>query len=214
MKHFKEWLSDNLRYVMLLLAVVLLAAVIWIGIRVYQNYDSPTSGQNIEILTEESTERETMTEPETQSETESETQTESETESETQAPAADTQQSDAGTAAGESAGTVSGETTAQTGAADGTAQSEAAGSASQTDSTSQTDSASAADTQAEQQEAAEGVYMTLNQACNFRSGPGYDYEVVAVYDYGTSVEFLGMVEGWAEVRIDGVIGYMGRQFLS
>ena len=34
MKHFKEWLSDNLRYVMLLLAVVLLAAVIWIGITV------------------------------------------------------------------------------------------------------------------------------------------------------------------------------------
>ena len=53
MKNFKEWLSDYLRYFMLALAAVILFFIVFIGVKVYQNYDSPTAGQNIEILTED-----------------------------------------------------------------------------------------------------------------------------------------------------------------
>lgn len=209
MKRWKEWLSDNLRYILLLLAVILLAAVIWIGIRVYQNYDSPTSGENIEILTEENTEQQ-QTESESESETEPETQSESETESETRSLPAGTRQTEGSMTAGETDQPGTSETSSQEGAADPGAQSESSGAAALPEENA------AAEIQIEQTEAAaaEGVSMTLNQACYFRSGPGYDYEVLATYDAGTSVEFLGMVEGWAEVRIDGTIGYMGRQFLS
>lgn len=231
MKNFKEWLSDNLRYILLFLAGVLFAGIIWIGIRVYQQYDSPTAGQNIEILQETDTEKLTETKKETESETEQEPETEKESEtkrepvSQTEAETGERQDTPAGAA--QDPDGQSGETENTSAAGADTNAAALAGLGNENGGTPQTQDPQAAqqseqivdiqpETQAQTQPATEAqpVYMTLNQACNFRSGPGYEYEVVAEYWAGTVVEYLGMVEGWAEVRIDGTVGYMGRQFLG
>lgn len=237
MKNFKEWLSDHLRYFMLILAAALLFAVIWIGLKVYQNYDSPTSGQSIEILKESGQQKggastEALTEAETQTDTAAgETETEKESESETEA--AQTQ-SDAGslnsqTQADADAGQTnaadsSDQAQAGTTGTDGSQINAADTDGSQTDAVNADSSQNGAAVQPETQPPTEAetqpqtepqpVYKTMIEACNFRSGPGYEYEVMAVYPAGTTVEFLGIVEGWCEVRIDGVVGYMGQRFFE
>ncbi len=207
MKGFKEWLSDYLRYFLLILAAALLFGIIYIGIKVYQNYDSPTSGENIEILTE--AHRVTEKEAESGSEKEPETLTETETS------AGDVSEKESETASGaESAedDKASGEGTgAQTEQPQASAQAETQP---QTSVQTETQPQTSAQTETEPQTEPEPVYRTMTGACNFRSGPGYEYEVMAEYPAGTVVEFLGIVEGWCEVRIDGVIGYMGQRFFE
>lgn len=240
MKHFKEWLSDYLRYILLFLAGALFVGIVWIGVRVYQNYDSSTAGKNIEILPEKETQQDKEQKPakaDAQTETELQTQKEqtegqkkpasgeqSEEESETQTgvqketdekskDAASQGDSDVNTDAAALAGLSADQNVSAS--SNGAQQSETQ----QSGETQPAQAETQPETQPVQTETqppteAQPVYMTLNQACNFRSGPGYDYEVVAEYSAGTTVEFLGMVEGWAEVQVDGMIGYMGRQFLS
>jgi hypothetical protein len=229
MKNFKEWLSDYLRYFMLLLALVLLGGIIYIGIRVYQHYDSPTAGEVIEILTEAGELTEAESESVKETEAASEVGTEADTEAETKNSAGETSvngaagtdaqakdtsdnaSAQAETSASENGGQASNETQS-TGASQDTAQQNSqSGTAS-----AQTESEVVIQVQSETQAAteAEPVYRTMTGACNFRSGPGYEYEVMAVYPAGTVVEYLGIVEGWCEVRIDGVIGYMGQRFFE
>ena len=244
MKNFKEWLSDNLRYILLFLAGVLFAGIIWIGIRVYQQYDSPTAGQNIEILPEQETEK--ITEKVTEKDTEKDTEKKEESESEDKEDKAQKESeqkpddaSDDETKRTEQSGDTEADADAFGGQASNTENSSGSNADTNTNAAALAglgangaDAPQTPDTKEPQQSEqivdvepetqaqtqppteAEPVYMTLNQACNFRSGPGYEYEVVAEYWAGTVVEYLGMVEGWAEVRIDGTVGYMGRQFLS
>ena len=100
MNRFKEWLSDNLRYLMLLAALLLASGVVVLGVRMYQTYQAQKTqdAPDIEIITTESVsdsvpERETevlteaLTEAHTEAVTEAAaervTESESETESET-----------------------------------------------------------------------------------------------------------------------------------
>ncbi len=226
MNKFKEWLSDNLRYVLLFLAGVLFAGIIWIGIRVYQQYDSPTSGQNIEILPEQETAAEKITEKDTEKDTEKKKESESEKKKDAQQKESEKKQDTVADGETESTGQSDKDSSDSNGGTDANAAA-LAGLGTNETGTPQTSGMKETqqseqivdvepETQAQTQPPteAEPVYMTLNQACNFRSGPGYEYEVVAEYWAGTVVEYLGMVEGWAEVRIDGTVGYMGRQFLG
>lgn len=211
MKSFKEWLSDYLRYFMLILAAALLFGVIFIGVKVYQNYDSPTAGENIEILTEANRVTEKTTESETEKETESETEKTTEILTEVSSEGESERETVSGNGgstpnAGSQAGSETQGYDAQNA---GTVQNQN-GAVVQNETQAETQPQTEPQTETEP----EPVYRTMTGACNFRSGPGYEYEVMAEYPAGTVVEFLGIVEGWCEVRIDGVIGYMGQRFFE
>ena len=204
MKNFKEWLSDYLRYFMLALAAVILFFIVFIGVKVYQNYDSPTAGQNIEILTEdgriteEEAESEKISESEKSDETEKLSEVEekkdiAETESQTEA---ETQRQSTQETQWQPTPETKPQTTLET----------------QPQTVPETQPQTTPETQPPTEP--EPVYKTLTGSCYLRSGPGYEYEIIGEYMYGTTVEFRGEVEGWYEVQVDGMIGYMGPRFFN
>ena len=202
MKQFKEWLSDYLRYFLLLLAAILAFFLILAGVKIYQNSKKPDAANAIQIITETETETtaKKQTETEMTSETESESEAESETEQET---AADTAGTKAETA-------VQAQSSAQTDAA--TAQTETAAAATEKPTEPQPPTEKATETQPATETEYTPVYKTLKGSCYIRSGPSMDAEIIGEYMYGTTVEFLEDVGGWYKVRIDGMVGYMGARF--
>lgn len=202
MKQFKEWLSDYLRYFLLLLAAILAFFLILAGVKIYQNSKKPDAANAIQIITETETETtaKKQTETEMTSETESESEAESETEQET---AADTAGTKAETA-------VQAQSSAQTDAA--AAQTETAAAATEKPTETQPPAEKATETQPATETEYTPVYKTLKGSCYIRSGPSMDAEIIGEYMYGTTVEFLEDVGGWYKVRIDGMVGYMGARF--
>lgn len=205
MNDFKEWLSDYLRYFLLILAALLVLALAVIGFRVYQAVTSPNLGDadSIEILTEP----ETMTDSESESvpTTETEQTAESKAEEETaDSHAAQTDQTltDGETAVGASDNTAAQqeETTDQTNTAE------------QTQVPSEVETSAPAETAAATEPAYEPIYKTLKGSCYIRSGPSMEADIIGEYMYGTTVEFLEDVGGWYKVQIDGMVGYMGARF--
>lgn len=208
MKQFKEWLSDYLRYFLLLLAAILAFFLILAGVKIYQNSKKPDAANAIQIITETETETtaKKQTETEMTSETESETESESESESETEQKtetAADTAETKAETA-------VQAQSSAQTDAA--AAQTETAAAATEKPTETQPPTEKATETQPATETEYTPVYKTLKGSCYIRSGPSMDAEIIGEYMYGTTVEFLEDVGGWYKVRIDGMVGYMGARF--
>ena len=210
MKQFKEWLSDYLRYFLLLLAAILAFFLILAGVKIYQNSKKPDAANAIQIITETETETtaKTQTETEMTSETESEsemtleTESESETEQKTET-AADTAETKAETA-------VQAQSSAQTDAA--AVQTETAAAATEKPTETQPPTEKATETQPATETEYTPVYKTLKGSCYIRSGPSMDAEIIGEYMYGTTVEFLEDVGGWYKVRIDGMVGYMGARF--
>lgn len=215
MKKTKEWISDYLRYFLLILAIALLIFLIVITLKVYQRYDKKTSGDGIEILTEADTQKlteqpsEKMTESETESETERESGTEAETESEAK-------EQKNGTASGtEKARLESG--SANAGAAseaelpseDGQEPGEGQN---QTDGQSQTDGQEQVNMEAPGEST--GDYRTIISPCNLRSYPDYGDNVIGECYAGQTVEFLGEEAGWYKISADGTVGYIGPKFLG
>lgn len=208
MKQFKEWLSDYLRYFLLLLAAILAFFLILAGVKIYQNSKKPDAANAIQIITETETETtaKKQTETEMTSETESETESESESESETEQKtetAADTAETKAETA-------VQAQSSAQTDAA--AAQTETAAAATEKPTETQPPTEKATETQPATETEYTPIYKTLKGSCYIRSGPSMDAEIIGEYMYGTTVEFLEDVGGWYKVRIDGMVGYMGARF--
>ena len=208
MKQFKEWLSDYLRYFLLLLAAILAFFLILAGVKIYQNSKKPDAANAIQIITETETETtaKKQTETEMTSETESETESESESESESEQKtetAADTAETKAETA-------VQAQSSAQTDAA--AAQTETAAAATEKPTETQPPTEKATETQPATETEYTPVYKTLKGSCYIRSGPSMDAEIIGEYMYGTTVEFLEDVGGWYKVRIDGMVGYMGARF--
>ena len=204
MKQFKEWLSDYLRYFLLLLAAILAFFLILAGVRIYQNSKKPDAANAIQIITETETETtaKKQTETEMTSETESESESESETEQKTET-AADTAETKAETA-------VQAQSSAQTDAA--AAQTETAAAATEKPTETQPPTEKATETQPATETEYTPIYKTLKGSCYIRSGPSMDAEIIVEYMYGTTVEFLEDVGGWYKVRIDGMVGYMGARF--
>ena len=208
MKQFKEWLSDYLRYFLLLLAAILAFFLILAGVKIYQNSKKPDAANAIQIITETETETtaKKQTETEMTSETESESEmtleTESETEQKTET-AADTAETKAETA-------VQAQSSAQTDAA--AAQTETAAAATEKPTETQPPTEKATETQPATETEYTPIYKTLKGSCYIRSGPSMDAEIIGEYMYGTTVEFLEDVGGWYKVRIDGMVGYMGARF--
>lgn len=204
MKQFKEWLSDYLRYFLLLLAAILAFFLILAGVKIYQNSKKPDAANAIQIITETETETtaKKQTETEMTSETESESEVESETEQKTET-AADTAGTKAETA-------VQAQSSAQTDAA--AAQTETAAAATEKPTETQPPAEKATETQPATETEYTPIYKTLKGSCYIRSGPSMDAEIIGEYMYGTTVEFLEDVGGWYKVRIDGMVGYMGARF--
>lgn len=204
MKQFKEWLSDYLRYFLLLLAAILAFFLILAGVKIYQNSKKPDAANAIQIITETETETtaKKQTETEMTSETESESESETETEQKTET-AADTAETKAETA-------VQAQSSAQTDAA--AAQTETAAAATEKATETQPPTEKATETQPATETEYTPIYKTLKGSCYIRSGPSMDAEIIGEYMYGTTVEFLEDVGGWYKVRIDGMVGYMGARF--
>ena len=204
MKNFKEWLSDYLRYFMLALAAVILFFIVFIGVKVYQNYDSPTAGQNIEILTEDGRITEEEAESEKISESEKSDETEKLSEGEEKKDIAETESQTEAETQRQSTQETQRQTTPET----------------KPQTTPETQPQTVPETQPQTTPETqpptepEPVYKTLTGSCYLRSGPGYEYEIIGEYMYGTTVEFRGEVEGWYEVQVDGMIGYMGPRFFN
>ena len=197
MKQFKEWLSDYLRYFLLLLAAILAFFLILAGVKIYQNSKKPDAANAIQIITETETETtaKKQTETEMTSETESESESESETEQKTET-AADTAETKAETAV----------------QAQSSAQTDAAAAATEKPTETQPPTEKATETQPATETEYTPIYKTLKGSCYIRSGPSMDAEIIGEYMYGTTVEFLEDVGGWYKVRIDGMVGYMGARF--
>ena len=89
MNRFKEWLSDYLRYIILLVALLLAVGAIVLGVKLYQSTrkveGDPDSVQIVENTQSESDETETQKE-ETEKETEKKTEKPSEKETESEKP--------------------------------------------------------------------------------------------------------------------------------
>lgn len=278
MKNFKEWLSDYLRYFMLLLAGVLIFALAMIGVRIYRNQ---RGGQPIEILSSGTEalqgESESRSEQESEaavlpSETETETSSEAETQREsrtaaqtgagggqtdgnpesssaadrqdmpermTEAPSADRPGTGAATPAGNiQTGNTQTGNNAQAGNApagntqetlpagvpepaelagtgtSGPGQASPAGQTAGTGRTPGTENMPVTEKATEKVTETEPapVYMTLTGSCYIRSGPGYEYDIIGEYMYGTTVQVLDDSSGWYKVQVDGMTGYMGARF--
>ena len=126
MHNFKEWLSDNLRYIIIGGGILAIFAIIAAGVGIHRHLTGNTGVPVIsetEGGSETDSETESETEPETQSEsaTESETETDSETETESEdesEPESETQR-ESGAQAGESEESGPNGTDAQTGESQG-----------------------------------------------------------------------------------------------
>ena len=202
MKQFKEWLSDYLRYFLLLLAAILAFFLILAGVKIYQNSKKPDAANAIQIITETETETTAKKQTETEMTSETESESESETEQKTET-AADTAETKAETA-------VQAQSSAQTDAA--AAQTETAAAATEKPTETQPPTEKATETQPATETEYTPRYKTLKGSCYIRSGPSMDAEIIGEYMYGTTVEFLEDVGGWYKVRIDGMVGYMGARF--
>ena len=202
MKQFKEWLSDYLRYFLLLLAAILAFFLILAGVKIYQNSKKPDAANAIQIITETETETTAKKQTETEMTSETESESESETEQKTET-AADTAETKAETA-------VQAQSSAQTDAA--AAQTETAAAATEKATEIQPPTEKATETQPATETEYTPIYKTLKGSCYIRSGPSMDAEIIGEYMYGTTVEFLEDVGGWYKVRIDGMVGYMGARF--
>ena len=195
MKEFKEWLSDNLRYFMLGLAVIILLVLIFLGFRLIKNITSEPAAK-----TGRETETSKETESETQQETKTEKNTEKETESETEQPTPDSRQS----SETKPAETEEVQTQAPVTEAPQTevTQTEAP----------QTEAPQTDPPQTEAYIPPEPVYITTNGAVYIREAPSYEGEILGVLEAGQTVEFLEDAQGWYKVNADGLIGYVGARF--
>ncbi|MDO5018782.1 MAG: SH3 domain-containing protein [Lagierella massiliensis] len=59
----------------------------------------------------------------------------------------------------------------------------------------------------------EEISGNLTQDLNFRSGPGYEYDVIGTIPAGTSVDGV-MENGWLKVEYNGQIGYIGPKYVQ
>lgn len=250
MKNFKEWLSDYLRYIMLLLAAILVFFLVMIGIRIYQRSNEPDPGEVVEVYPETGNQtesaQETESQPESVQETESQPESAQGTESQTETSTEENAETESGNtlrkeSAGEKANVSEKDNPAKTQTDEqetekekesetktGTSLMPQAGTGvtivRQTEKEpTQTPVPSAAPTpvptpaptptpEPTPTPTPEPVYMTLNGTCYLRSGPGYEYEIIGEYMYGTTVKVLDDSTGWYKVEVDGMTGYMGGRF--
>ena len=65
-----------------------------------------------------------------------------------------------------------------------------------------------------QQETSAPSTATITSACYIRSEPGYGDNIIGSLYGGESVNYYGIVEGWAKIEVGGVTGYIGPKFIG
>ena len=239
MKKFKEWLSDYLRYILLIIGALLAFTLITFGVQTWlivkkagspqtantqteETQDISSKGGAIEILTEKATEAASESQKETQTEKASETELSSEANSEAETDSASAQSSETTAPAENTSGSQTADPSSQAETSGTSGETAAPSDASITPETSapQTEQVVVqteilAETQAPEPETEapyEPVYLTMKGACYIRSYADYGDNIIGEYPAGTVVEFLEDVGGWYKVQVDGMVGYMGARF--
>lgn len=226
MGDFKEWLSDNLRYFLVGVVVILIIGGSILGLKIYSskvngNSDPAVIRKNTEAQTETGKETETkkQTEKETKKQTEKETkkQTEKATEKQTESSTSSNAGTDSkGSTADNSQNGSNFENNASQNS-DGTYSNGSQSSDGTYDNAGNdatTDGNDTQDVTTPQTDAAQPVYMTINSACYMRSYPDYGDNIIGQFEAGTTVEFLGDEGGWYKVSVNGQVGYMGARFFN
>ena len=187
---FKEWLSDNLRYLVLIVCIALGIVAIASGVRVYQSFhrqsaakDEQSTDQTITIISQGESEsgvtvsRQTVRkEPETEKETAAtEKQTETETKKQTE------KQTET-------------ETKKQT--------------EKQTETQKQTEEI---DTLKRYSSAAT---LYADEESNIRSGPGTGYSVIGTAQAGDPLTVTGETDKWYLIRYDGQNAYIAKSLTA
>ncbi len=229
--------TDFMRYVFMGLAVVLVILLAVIMVNVYRS--SMREDVNIVIIDETETETEagSESEPESGTEVSEETETPAETEAseETETPA-ETEASETTETLAETATSETTETSEAAEAAETvqTPETVPATEAAETVQTPETVPATEAPEAAAAEEAEQepnivienteptednSYYVTISSTCNFRSTAGYtdangNDSTMWELPGGTVVELLQDNGGWAMIRVDGTVGYVGSKFLA
>ena len=199
---FKEWLSDNLRYLVLIVCIALGIVAIASGVRVYQSFhrqsaakDEQSTDQMITIISQGESEsgvtvsRQTVRkEPETEKETaatekQTETETKKQTEKQTETETKKQTEKQAET-----------ETKKQT--------------EKQTETQKQTEEI---DTLKRYSSAAT---LYADEESNIRSGPGTGYSVIGTAQAGDPLTVTGETDKWYLIRYDGQNAYIAKSLTA
>ena len=187
MNGFKEWISDNLRYILLALIVLLIMGAAVLGVSIYSKVVNDGRGQKEAA---KHTEAVKITETESARETvESEKTTES---------AEDAQDTETNKNNTEAPVETQKETEPQT--------------ESQTEPQTESQTEPPSESETESETEPQPVYLTMQGSCYLRAEPSMEGEIIGEYWTVTTVEFLEDVGGWYKVRVDGMVGYMGARF--
>lgn len=183
MNGFKEWISDNLRYILLALIVLLIMGAAVLGVSIYSKVVNDGRGQKEAAectetvkITETESARETV-EPEKTTESAENGQETETNKRNTEAPVETQKETEP-----------------------------------QTESQTEPPSESETEMQTKPETEPQLVYLTMQGSCYLRAEPSMEGEIIGEYWTGTTVEFLEDVGGWYKVRVDGMVGYMGARF--
>ena len=235
MNNFKEWLSDNLRYLLLLLFIGLGILAIFLGVRVVSRFSSSSHPENgNEAVTETGSGMKT----EVQTETETGVQTEAQAETEAQTGAQTEAQTETGTRTQAEAQTESGtgvKTEAQTESGNGMQTETQTETGTQTEAETvnhpvefifeipetetETEKTKETETERETEEidtlkVLTGRTMYTKEELNIRSGPGTEFDVIGYAGSGEEVIVTGRTASWYRVRVGEVKGYVSQNLLT
>lgn len=222
MGDFKEWLSDNLRYFLVGVVVILIIGGSILGLKIYS---SAVNGKDEPALIQKNTQAQTETKKETEKETKKQTeketkkQTEKETKKQTKKSTEKSTEKATESQASTSGQTYTGDSSdGSSSYDDGTAQNGQNSDNTYSGSSNSYDYSYDDSQQAEvitpETEAPQPQYMTINAACYMRSYPDYGDNIIGQFDAGTTVQFLADEGGWYKVSVNGQTGYIGARFFN
>ena len=215
-KHtFKEWLSDNLRYIVLIICIILGITAIVFGVRIYQNMnrqsamqDEQSTDQEITIISQGEDESETVTSQQTVlKDTEAASEKMTETEKETETEKATEKQTESETMRQTEKQTES-ETVKQT-------ESETAR---QTERQTESETVKQTERQTEEMDTlktySDSTTLYAEVESNIRSGPGTEYSIIGTASEGDELTITGETSGWYQLRYDGKTGYIAKSLTT
>lgn len=212
MEDFKEWLSDNLRYFLVGVVVILIIGGSILGLKIYS---SAVNGKDEPALIQKNTQAQTESKKETETKKETEKATKKQTEKETKKQTEKTTEK-AAEKTTESQAASSDQTPDGNASDDGSSHGD--GSEQNGDTYGGNDynydGSQQAEVISQETEAPQPQYMTINAACYMRSYPDYGDNIIGQFDAGTTVQFLADEGGWYKVSVNGQTGYIGARFFN
>ena len=223
---FKEWLSDNLRYLVLIVCIALGIVAIASGVRVYQSFhrqsaakDEQSTDQTITIISQGKNEsgvtvsRQTVRkEPETEKETaatEKQTETETKKQTEKQTETETKKQTEKQTET---------ETKKQTEKQTETETKRQTEKQTETETKKQTEKQTETQKQTEEIDTlkrySSAATLYADEESNIRSGPGTGYSVIGTAQAGDPLTVTGETDKWYLIRYDGQNAYIAKSLTA